>query len=150
MQSSAASEVRNHLPATALATLGLFGCAFGIPAAFNTAGFPQPVQSALPDAPVAVLVLFIVFLGPLLEELIFRKWVISGLQKLRIPFLTAALLSTALWVVTHLPGNIQAGLILVSTGLILCFLRFRTNRVWTCVVAHMIYNTPAAILLQQQ
>ena len=66
MRHSVAAEVRNHLPAIALATLGLFACAFGIPAAFRITGFPQPVQSALPDAPVAGLVLFIVFRAPMI------------------------------------------------------------------------------------
>lgn len=143
-------KVLIHLPATALATAGLFACAFGIPVAFRAAGFPQPVQSALPDVSLWLLIPLIVFIGPLGEEIVFRKWVINGFQKLHLSFSTAALLSTALWVVSHMPASLQAGLIYASTGGILCLLRYRTNRLWTCVVAHMIYNVPAAVLLMRQ
>ena len=147
---SVADEMRNHLPATILAALGLFACAFGIPAIFRAAGFPQPVQSALPDAPLWLLVLFIVLLGPWGEELVFRRWLIRAFQWLSLPFLVAALFSTALWIAVHVPSTVQAGLIYASTGLILCFLLYKTERLWTCVVAHMIYNMPAAFLLLQQ
>ena len=46
--------------------------------------------------------------------------------------------------------RLQAGSIYASTGAILCLLRYRTNRLWTCVVAHMIYNAPAAVMVMQQ
>ena len=143
-------EMRDHLASIALGVAGLFACAFGIPVAFRAAGFPQPVQSTLPEVSLWLLIPFIVFVGPLGEELVFRKWVISGLQKLRLSFLMAALLSTALWVASHVPASLQAGLIYASTGAILCLLRYRTDRLWTCVVAHMIYNAPAAVLLMRQ
>jgi membrane protease YdiL (CAAX protease family) len=147
---SVADEMRNHLPATILAALGLFACAFGIPAIFRAIGFPQPVQSALPDAPLWLLILFIVLLGPWGEELVFRRWLIRACQWLSLPFLVAALFSTALWIAVHVPNTVQAGLIYASTGLILCFLLYKTERLWTCVVAHMIYNMPAVFLLLQQ
>jgi len=147
---SVADELRNHLPATILAAFGLFACAFGIPAIFRAAGFSHPVQSALPDAPLWLLVLFVVLLGPWGEELVFRRWSIRAFQWLSLPFLVAALLSTALWIAAHVPSTVQAGLIYASTGLIFCFLLYKTERLWTCVVAHMIYNMPAAFLLLQQ
>ena len=147
---SLTDEMRNHLPATILAALGLFACAFGIPAIFRAAGFPQPVQSALPDAPLWLLVPFIVLLGPCVEELIFRRWLIRALQWLSLSFLVAAILSTVLWIAAHVPSTVQAGLIYASTGLILCFLLYKTERLWTCVVAHMIYNVPAVFLLLRQ
>jgi membrane protease YdiL (CAAX protease family) len=145
-----ADEMRNHLPATISAALGLFACAFDIPAIFRAAGFPQPVQSALPEAPLWVLVPIIVLLGPWGEELVFRRWLIRAFQWLSLSFLVASLLSTAFWVAAHVPSTVQAGLIYASTGLILCFLLYKTERLWTCVVAHMIYNVPAVFLLLQQ
>ena len=134
---SVADESRNHLPATILAAFGLFACAFGTPAIFRAAGFPQPVQSALPNAPLWLLVAFIVLLGPWGEELLFRRCLIRAFQWLSLPFLVAALFSTALWIVAHVPSTVQAGLIYASTALILCFLLYKTERLWTCVVLSM-------------
>ena len=141
------NELREHLVPTALATLALFTCAFGLPAIFRAAGYDQAVQTSLPDAPVWLLVLFIVLVGPSLEELIFRKWGIDVARKLSLSFLSASLVSTALWAVAHTPANFQAGLIYTTTGLVLCRLRYMTNRLWTCVLAHIAYNTPAAFML---
>lgn len=141
------SELRRHLPPTVLAIFGLFICAFGIPALFRAAGFDQPVQSSLPDAPYWMLVAFIVLIGPFGEEMVFRKWLIDGSRRLSASFLAASLISTALWTISHLPANLQAGLVYAASGLILCRLRYETGRLWPCVVAHIIYNMPAVFLL---
>ena len=140
-------ELRQHLPATALAVVGLYASAFGIPAIFRAIGRSEPVQSSFPDAPLWLLVLFIVFLGPLVEELIFRRWLIRAFRALSLSFSLSALLSTAFWVAVHVPTSVQTFLIYTITGLILCWLLYKTQRLWTCILAHMTYNVPAALLL---
>ena len=145
--SSVARELRTHIPATALATGALFVWAFGIPALFRAGDVEQTTRSSLPDAPVWLLVSFVVLLGPWLEEMIFRGWLINGARRLSLSFLSASLISTSLWILMHLPGTFQAGLIYAGSGLILCGLRYHTGRIWPCVLAHMAYNTLAALML---
>ena len=141
-----------HAPITLVAILGLFTTTFGIPAALRAAGFPQtvPTMLVLPDISHWLLALAIVILAPLLEELVFRKWLISAFRALSLPFWGAAALSTAMWVASHLPTTIPAGLIYALTGLILCGLLYKTGSLWPCIVAHAAYNAPAAVLLVYQ
>ena len=145
----ATAEIYKHAPITVVAILGLFATTFGIPATFRAAGFGQPVETmiALPDAPQWLLIFSIVVLAPVLEELVFRKWLIKAFRALSIPFWAAATVSTALWVASHLPTNILAVLVYAITGLILCLLLYKTGRLWPCIVAHAAYNTPAAFIL---
>lgn len=148
----ATTEVYKHGPITAVTSLGLFATTFGTPAAFRAAGFGQPVETriVLPDAPQWLLIFSIVVLAPVLEELVFRKWLIKAFRALSIPFWAAATISTALWVASHLPTNILAVLVYVITGLILCLLLHKTGRLWPCIVAHAAYNAPAAVILMVQ
>jgi len=143
------NELRRHLPVTALAVVGLYASAFGIPAIFRAVGLAQPVQSTLPDAPLWLLIIAIGLFGPVGEELIFRKWLINAFRALSLSFFVSATISTALWVATHMPTNLQAFLIYAVAGVILCGLLYKTQRLWTCIVAHMAYNMPAVFLLMQ-
>ena len=141
------SEFHQHLPATALAVVGLYASAFGVPAVFQAVGHSEPPRSILPDAPLWLLALFIVFLGPVIEELIFRKWLVRAFQALSLSFFLSALLSTAVWVGVHVPTSVQTFSIYAIAGLIFCGLLYKTQRLWTCILAHMTYNAPAAVLL---
>jgi membrane protease YdiL (CAAX protease family) len=79
--------------------------------------------------------------------MIFRQWLMAGAHYFAFSFTDASLISTSLWILMHLPRDLQAALVYAGSGFILCGLRFHTGRVWPCVMAHAIYNAPAALML---
>jgi membrane protease YdiL (CAAX protease family) len=122
-----------------MARIGHFlvaGQSYAIPANIFIMG-----DAALANALVATL------LAPLLEELVFRKWLISGLIKLRIGTVLALTLSSAIFVLAHSNpsdiGPVDAGMLLLTRfilGIAMGVLYLGSRNLLLPIVAHMIHN----------
>ncbi len=85
--------------------------------------------------PMALVLLFIVVIGPWFEELAYRKWMLSTLPK-AIGLPAAVLLSAACFVLLHAPGSLWQVLGLASLALLLSLLWLRTRSLAACWLLH--------------
>ncbi len=85
-----------------------------------------------------IFLVFISILGPILEELIFRKVIYGGLSNI-INIHVAAVISSFVFAILH--GDIYYLLTYFVLGLILCFLYTKTKRITVSMGAHVLMNT---------
>lgn len=82
-------------------------------------------------------------LGPLIEELVFRKVIFGSLRR-RMNIHVAATISALIFAFFHL--DFDHLLIYFVMGLVFTFLYVKTNRIIVPIVVHMIMNTLAVIV----
>lgn len=89
--------------------------------------------------------LLILIGAPIAEELAFRGLMFSALLKRGVKPWLVIVLTSAAFALFHLePTRI---FLLFVIGLVLGFVRYRTNSVGTAIVAHAVNNAPAALLV---
>lgn len=111
---------------------GLVEQAIGIkPGSENTADLSMMV-SAVPLAFICI-----VFIGPFLEEVVFRRVIFGSLNQTT-NFFVAALVSAIIFGLIHM--ELSHLLIYATTGLIFAFLYNHTKRLLTTIIAHMMLN----------
>jgi len=94
---------------------------------------------AAPLAASAMRVIAVCFLGPAVEELLFRGFLFGWLQpRIGTAFTIAA--TAASWAVLHYEYSWQVILVIVVDGILLGLARWRTRSVITPIVMHMLYN----------
>jgi len=82
---------------------------------------------------------------PVVEEVIFRGLVITGLRKLSFGFWPAAAISTALFAAIHLPTPAYTAIYYAMIGLLLCLVLYKTKKLRWCIAAHAAYNAVPAM-----
>lgn len=111
---------------------------FGIkPGSENTANITNLVE-VVPWALLAV-----VFFGPVLEELVFRRVVFGSLNQTT-NFFFATAVSALVFAAVHL--DFTHLLVYFSTGLVLAFLYQKTKRIITPIIAHIMLNAFVMVL----
>jgi membrane protease YdiL (CAAX protease family) len=92
-------------------------------------------------------VLVVVIATPLVEEFMYRGFLLSALSKSKIGFWGAAIISDAAWTATHAAYQSWDVLLAIFvSGLLLSFLLWRTGSLWTCIFAHMTVNAEALLM----
>lgn len=84
-----------------------------------------------------VMIISIVVFAPLLEEIIFRRVLFGGLYQ-KTNFIIAALLSAVIFSAVH--GELQHLLIYMAPGLVFSYIYYRTKRLITPIIAHLLMN----------
>lgn len=94
------------------------------------------------------LVLIVVGIGaPVMEELLFRGFLLSALARSRLGFTGAVLVTTAAWSLLHF-GYSLAGLIEVFiVGIYFGWLIWSSGRLWLALFCHAAYNTTLMLIL---
>lgn len=105
---------------------------------YNSLQFNQQVIASLPA------MLYICLIGPITEELLMRGYILGGLHN-RYGAAIAIFISSALFGVLHL--NIDQGINGFIMGVILGVLYIRTNSVFSCMLAHIINNSIAMVVI---
>ncbi|MHC5408293.1 lysostaphin resistance A-like protein [Listeria seeligeri] len=90
-----------------------------------------------------IFLIFISILGPILEELVFRKVIFGGLSNV-MNIHVAAVISSLFFGLLH--GDISFLLSYFVIGLILCFLYTKTKRISVSMGAHILMNTIVLLL----
>src|SRR5690625_4414117 len=80
--------------------------------------------------------------GPILEELVFRKVIFGSLYK-KVNFFWAALLSSIIFAVMHI--DFSHLLIYTAMGFVFSFLYVKTKRIIVPIIVHMSLNSFAVI-----
>ncbi|MBS4197668.1 CPBP family intramembrane glutamic endopeptidase [Lederbergia citri] len=116
----------------------LIETAIGIkPGSENT----ENIMNLIKSVPLVVLASSI--LGPILEEIVFRK-VIFGFFYNRFPFWVAALLSSLIFALAHFdPMHI---ILYSAMGFTFAFLYVKTKRIIVPIISHMMMNTIVTVV----
>jgi len=113
--------------------------------------FGTPVQSKNTEKIIRLstispyVILVVVIVGPILEEIIFRKIIFGELYK-KTNFWIAGIISSLLFALLHADGHI---ILYGSIGLVLCYLYRKTKRIVVSMVAHGTMNTIAVLVAFQ-
>lgn len=102
----------------------------------------QPGSGRIPNTATAVLQLLV--LAPLVEELVFRGWLLRQLQRRMGPRVGVAVSAIAFGAIHSWPAGAAANMIF---GLFLGWLAMRTRTLWPCIAAHAASNTIGLIWL---
>lgn len=112
--------------------------AFGIePGSENT----QDILEMVKMVPIFAIVVAII--GPILEEIVFRKVIFGAFYK-RFNFVISALLSSVIFAVVHL--DFTHILIYTAVGFTFSFLYVKTGRIIVPIIAHVAMNGYAVII----
>ncbi|MBE3135420.1 MAG: CPBP family intramembrane metalloprotease [Acidobacteria bacterium] len=90
-----------------------------------------------------LLFLTLIVLGPALEELLFRGFLLEGMRRSCVGPWVALVLTSALWAATHTQYNVYGIASIFFYGLLLGITRLRTNSLWTCFAMHAVTNALA-------
>ena len=90
-----------------------------------------------------LLFLTLIVLGPALEELLFRGFLLEGMRRSCVGPVVALVLTSALWAATHTQYNVYGIASIFVYGLLLGVTRLRTNSLWTCFAMHAVTNALA-------
>lgn len=114
---------------------------------FNSAAGMLAENLIQQSGPVAWVTfgLLVLIGAPVAEELAFRGLMFSALLKRGVKPWLVIVLTAAAFSVFHLEP-VRVGLLFVI-GLVLGFVRYRTNSVGAAIVAHAVINAPAALLV---
>ena len=91
-------------------------------------------------SPYVVIVVSIV--GPILEEIIFRKIIFGSIYK-KTNFIIGAIVSSLLFALAHMDNHI---LVYAFVGFTLAYLYKKTGRIWVSMFAHAGMNTVVVLL----
>ncbi len=101
-------------------------------------GLQNEHSSALLGGSMVVAIIYTVLIAPLCEELVFRGLITCALYD-NVPKILTILVPAVLFSLIHLPSPI-ALLYTLILGLVLGFIRLRTNSLVPCVLIHSFFN----------
>ena len=93
---------------------------------------------------IGIIMLVLVVLTPVLEELIFRGFLLGKLERV-VQFWPAALVTSLLFALAH--GQVNVGITTFILSMINCLLRRYTGSIWAGVGVHMVVNLVATLLV---
>lgn len=96
----------------------------------------QNILSIIDIFPLAMIVTSII--GPILEEIVFRKIIFGSLYR-RFNFLISALISSVIFAAAHM--ELEHIILYSAMGLTFAFLYVKTNRIIVPIFAHVTMNT---------
>ena len=111
-----------------------------MPRAFS---FYNTIMNQLTDSSMIVTVLYVLLIGPVSEELIFRGAILDRFY-LVFPFFTANLLQAALFGIYHM--NLIQGLYAFCLGAMLGMIRYSTGTILVSIYVHILFNGTSYIL----
>jgi membrane protease YdiL (CAAX protease family) len=102
--------------------------------------------------PLVMTFISLVVLPPLVEEIVFRGVIFWGFRT-RLPVLLAALFTSALFAMLHLPEGGDGKLLWIAgidtfvLSMVLCYLREKTGSLWASIGVHAVKNGIAFVSL---
>lgn len=104
---------------------------------FSKAAYPHPATTEL--SPLLISVVATGLLGPFTEEMLFRKWLVSMMERSRFKPIIIILCSSVLFFCAHL-GDSFLRVDTFIFAIPLCYLFIRYHDVRYCFIAHAVCN----------
>ena len=101
----------------------------------------EQIVDLIRTAPIIVIVTTI--MGPILEEIVFRK-IIFGTLYIRLNFFLAAIISSLIFAIAH--GEPEHIILYSSIGLTFAYLYVKTKRIIVPIIAHVTMNTVVVLM----
>ncbi|MFV9834425.1 CPBP family intramembrane glutamic endopeptidase [Bacillus stercoris] len=101
----------------------------------------QAILDVIQAVPLMIIVSSII--GPILEEIIFRKIIFGALYE-KTNFFFAGLISSVIFGIVH--ADLKHLLLYTAMGFTFAFLYERTKRIWVPIFAHLMMNTFVVIM----
>lgn len=101
----------------------------------------------MPEIPMNPMALFVstALIAPVGEEIAFRGLLQTALEKTPLGFIGAAILTTLGWTALHIHLPAYAVLTTLIWGGVLSYILWRTGSLWTCILAHGMFNLIPAL-----
>jgi membrane protease YdiL (CAAX protease family) len=97
---------------------------------------------------ISLVVITICIVVPITEELVFRGWLYSKITQTKLGNIGALILSSIIFTIIHSQyDNTITFLMIFLLGLLLAFVRYRTNNISYSIAIHMIFNSLSTIAL---
>ena len=80
----------------------------------------------------------LVFVGPIIEEVIFRGYLYGKIRAVRVPFWLTMIIVSVLFGIAHMQWNVGIDTFVLS--MVMCVARELTGSIWTGILMHMIKN----------
>ena len=94
-----------------------------------------------------LLVLGVAFMAPILEEVIFRGYLLKGFAHSFIGVYGAIVLTSLIWAFIHFQYEWVYLVMIFIIGLVLGYARFKSNSLYIPIMMHVVFNLVAAIEL---
>jgi len=94
-----------------------------------------------------LLVFGVAFMAPILEEVIFRGYLLKGFAHSFLGVYGAIVLTSAIWAVIHFQYEMVYLVMIFFIGLVLGYARFKANSIYIPIMMHIVFNFAAAIEL---
>ncbi|WP_316572834.1 type II CAAX endopeptidase family protein [Neobacillus sp. YIM B06451] len=101
----------------------------------------RSIMRMIDNFPAVILISSVI--GPILEEIVFRKIIFGSLHK-RFNFFVSALISSVIFAAAHM--EFEHILIYSAIGFTFAFLYVRTNRIIVPIIAHVTMNTLVVLM----
>ncbi len=101
------------------------------------------------------LIIYAVFLAPFVEEMVFRLGIMTLISNMfanskvnkKVVIAIAITVSSFLFGLIHVTGDIEQILNYAVLGVVLAFVYYKTDNIYTSIYLHMVYNAIAAIAM---
>jgi len=94
---------------------------------------------------VPLLLLAFIVVGPLTEEIFFRGFLLEGIRHSRAGAAGAMIITSLLWSAMHLQYDIYGIFLIFMGGLILGYVRIKSNSIYPPIAMHILQNIIATI-----
>lgn len=116
---------------------------------FDRPDVPEWMATAFTTVDYKYLFLFgLVVCGPVLEEVLYRGYILRALLESKLHPSAAILLVSALWALTHLQYDLYDMFWVFVLGILLAYSRFRTGSLYPAITIHCAWNFVAYIALE--
>jgi len=102
---------------------------------YNTSGWP------------VLFWLAVVVFAPLSEEVLFRGFLFQGLRYSRFGAAGAIVVTSLIWAGLHVQYNLYLMGIIFGMGLVLGYVRLKTESLWSTLFIHGVYNLAAVLAI---
>jgi len=99
------------------------------------------------DASKILLVLGVAFFAPILEEVIFRGFLLKGLSNSFLGVWGAIIVSSFVWASIHFQYELVYLVMIFVTGLVFGYAKVKTNSLFIPIVMHILFNSMAMLEL---
>ncbi|MBE6912266.1 MAG: CPBP family intramembrane metalloprotease [Ruminococcaceae bacterium] len=135
-------DVRSYTGILSVYPLGIFGAVvFGAILNFITFSIVAPIHTD--ETEITFLLLVCLFLGPFVEEFVFRGILFRMYGKV-LGVAGAILMTSLLFAISH--TGIAQMIYAFVLGIVLCMVRIRSKSLWNAVALHMSFNLSGTVL----
>ena len=97
---------------------------------------------------IALVIVSICLVTPVMEELVFRGWLFRRIGQTKLGDIGALILTAIIFTVIHSQYEHNVSfIIMLAFGLLLGFIRYKSNNISYSIVTHMFFNSLAIVTL---